>query len=789
MMKMKVRLQFVSCLLLLAVTLNAYGFDVITLKFNNLEKVKNKQVEFLEDGTLSFIGDVEEQKNRDSLVLLKTSDYVSNVCVTQDGDSIIVLPEIIIKVKDKQNIKVIEEAFFNDMYLSVVDNDRICKFKCFARTDDEVLDIYRRLITYTDYFEWCTPNTMIQIKFYNPLYNQQYYLKNTGQNQGTIGVDINVEGAWQLVTGNENIVVSVIDSGVDLTHEDLQDCIIDGYTIGDANGKGAPIDVAQPLVNYDPNHGTACAGIIGAVDNLKGIKGVASGVSILPINIAPFVLYNYYDSYYVAQAIRWAYQRSDVLSCSCGLPYDVNIAAAFNEAMTLGRNGRGSTVVCASGNGGQYSSISFPANLEGVITVGAIDNNGNIWDYSQRGASMDLVAPSGDVSLLGDVVTTDRMGAKGYTIIDDYVYTFGGTSAACPQVAGVVALMLSANPTLTVSQIRNILHETANHIGSTVPNNTYGYGLVDAGAAVAAARDSLVIADGGVIWFNKYNKTNIEASFSATQSPPTPSEGHEIHWRCSSGWTMETDSVASYSRITRTTQTHPSGYIYADFYWNGIKVATSSRNLATTPLGTYHQDACSFYNVYHPAITYHTVEPGGASNYVHQGCTVTMHSSLFKNISVSTVGVTPDYWHHDPTTGYVYFRLPLGSGGIPFVIRSGVYESNPSPSYFFTFFTVSNNGNVMSVNPVGNNIFEVRINSFEDETMQADISSQDFEFLRTLTPEWTMEVYNTNNGNKLSTITIHNYATTLDMNGWPPGSYLIRAVVGNEVYTDKVLVK
>src|SRR5690625_1795675 len=138
---------------------------------------------------------------------------------------------------------------------------------------------------------------------------------------------------------------------------------------------------------------------------------------------------------------------------------------------------RGSQVIFSAGNG--HSSVSYPAKINGVITVGAIQNNGDIWSYSNTGSSMDLVAPSGDINLAGDVVTTDRMGGIGYGS-GNYTTHFGGTSAACPQVAGVVCLMLSVNPGLYEYQVRNILQETAIDMGATGFDNTYGYGRVDA---------------------------------------------------------------------------------------------------------------------------------------------------------------------------------------------------------------------------------------------------------------------------------------------------------------------
>lgn len=189
--------------------------------------------------------------------------------------------------------------------------------------------------------------------------------------------------------------------------------------------------------------------------------------------------------------------QADVLSNSWGYltssqtqPGFDAIIQAINNARTQGRGELGAPVIFASGNNfGTINDVAFPANVNGVITVGACNNAapaGDIWYYSERGASMDLVAPSGDVNLNGDVVTLDRMGAFGYEQ-GNYTFRFGGTSAACPQVSGVTALMLSINPNLTEAQVINILQTTATDMGDPGFDNTFGYGRVNACAAVRQA--------------------------------------------------------------------------------------------------------------------------------------------------------------------------------------------------------------------------------------------------------------------------------------------------------------
>lgn len=196
--------------------------------------------------------------------------------------------------------------------------------------------------------------------------------------------------------------------------------------------------------------------------------------------------------------------------------YD-NIRQAITRARTQGRDGNGAVVVFASGNFNQlYSGVAFPANVNGVVTVGAINNQGLIWNYSSRGPEIDLVAPSGDVNLLGDVYTADRTGSLGYTT-GKYVFTFGGTSAACPQVAGVAALALSLQPDLSESQLVSYLTTNATDIGVTGFDNTYGFGLVSASKTIQS-----ILNDSYSTAINGRSKicNSEESSYSLTGIPP-----------------------------------------------------------------------------------------------------------------------------------------------------------------------------------------------------------------------------------------------------------------------------
>ena len=393
--------------------------------------------------------------------------------------------------------------------LKFIDNQAKIKSRSKYNTFVLEVDNWNKLLKYANQLymsglvEYSHPNFIAPIEVTtDPLYGNQYYLNNTGQSGGTPGIDIDAPGAWSITEGSSNVRVAVIDDGVE-GHEELTGRVLTGYTPQTSSSN--PDTHGQPNANDPPGspfgHGECCAGIIAASHNDIGIRGVAPNIQIVPVNIFNdwYIDYSgkvsfHEDANDLAAAIDWAWDvgNADVLSDSWGykttnsdiIPNADNIIAAIGRARTQGRNGLGAVVVFASGNENQYfSGVTFPANVDGVITVGAIDKNGNIWNYSSRGSEMNLVAPSGGNP--GDIYTIDRMGSKGFKP-GNYYYNFNGTSAACPQVSGVAALMLSANPFLTGDQVRAVLQQTAVDMGPSGFDNTFGYGRVDAYAAVEA---------------------------------------------------------------------------------------------------------------------------------------------------------------------------------------------------------------------------------------------------------------------------------------------------------------
>lgn len=408
-----------------------------------------------------------------------TTNYRSKIYKSSLGDTLSIEPTIALTTKNDNLKETLPKQIKGISFSEKIGN--VYYFNCNVKTSDEVLDIVSKIENISDVIE-CDAVHHSNFKLFNTLYPKQYYLHDNG------GIDINIEKAWNLTHQfGENITVAVVDCGVEHNHEDLPN-VIDGYTIGISNGIG------NPTTAYEA-HGTACAGIIGAANNTIGIRGIASEAKILPVNIEPNK--NFGSDQQIAQAIIWASQRADILSCSWGGEgtASVSIKNAINYAITNGRKGKGCIIVAAAGNNAtNYNGLSFPACLDGVISVGAIDRTGSIWYYSQRGSGLCVVAPSGDGYSSSDIVTTDLMGNAGYTA-SNYTEHFNGTSAACPQVAGVAALMLSANPNLTSKEVKEKLETTAKDLGETGYDTTYGHGLINAYDAICYASLNIDGAD------------------------------------------------------------------------------------------------------------------------------------------------------------------------------------------------------------------------------------------------------------------------------------------------------
>ena len=302
---------------------------------------------------------------------------------------------------------------------------------------------------------------------------------------------INASSAWNYSTGEE-IKIAILDEGIDLTHKDLVDNLIQGYDCTD--GRDGYKHGACNYASDTAEHGTQCAGIIGATNDSIGIIGVAPNSKIISIRVSRHKLRNpteYYGkkSWYI-KGLKKAYDvGADIVNCSwdfdyIGKPNKRLMDKILDKLTTEGRDGLGTVVVCASGN--DYASkIGYPSSHSNAIAVGACQKNGYRPNFSNFGDGLDLVAPGVDIY----TTTKKKRRQSDGTYIENRYATITGTSFACPIVAGVTALVLSTEPSLCRDSVENILKQTAYKIPiyfkqGRLYHGEVGYGLVNAYDAV-----------------------------------------------------------------------------------------------------------------------------------------------------------------------------------------------------------------------------------------------------------------------------------------------------------------
>lgn len=345
------------------------------------------------------------------------------------------------------------------------------------------------------------PNYLRQIQFSpnDPLYRYQWHYPQ-----------INLPQAWDLTTG-AGVIVAVIDTGIVLSHPDLQGQWVAGYDfISDPanalDGDGIDRDPSDPGDRSNPDgsssfHGTHVAGTVAAATNNGiGVAGVAFGAKVMPLRAVGRLGGSIYD---IEQAVRFAAglpndsgtvppRRADVINLSLGSTYfDSEDQAVFDLARAAGV-----VVVAAAGNSAN-STRFYPAAYPGVLAVSAVDINKNLAPYSSFGAWISVAAPGGSTAqdVNGDgkpdgvlsTVATDTGGV----LVNDYVI-WQGTSMATPHVAGVVALMKALAPQLTPADVANLLVAGAltDDIGVAGRDDQFGYGLINGYKAAIAAINS-----------------------------------------------------------------------------------------------------------------------------------------------------------------------------------------------------------------------------------------------------------------------------------------------------------
>ncbi len=274
--------------------------------------------------------------------------------------------------------------------------------------------------------------------------------------------------AWDMTTGSSAIIIAVVDTGIDLDHEDFS--CADKLTTARWNfvaGNSIPED--------DNGHGTHVAGIAAACgNNGKGVAGVAWGARLMPIKVLDSSGSGYYSN--VAAGITYAVDHgADIVNLSLGgVSNDSTLASAVQYA-----HDHGVLVVAAAGNCAQdgyqcsylYNPVMYPGAYPTVLAVAATDSGDNWASFSEYQPYVDVAAPG--VS----IYSTVRTGGYGY---------LSGTSMATPYVSGLAALLRSFSPSFTMDQIENTIQSTADDLGAAGKDDYFGYGRINAGRALSS---------------------------------------------------------------------------------------------------------------------------------------------------------------------------------------------------------------------------------------------------------------------------------------------------------------
>ncbi|WP_449537485.1 S8 family peptidase [Ferdinandcohnia sp. Marseille-Q9671] len=268
---------------------------------------------------------------------------------------------------------------------------------------------------------------------------------------------IETESGWSVTKGSEDVEIAIIDTGVDLDHPDLENRIVGGYNILEDNNN--PDD--------DNGHGTHVAGIIASqTNNHEGVAGITWFNPIMPIKVMGSDGYG--STFDIARGIIWATDHgADVINLSLGNYQGSNLLKRAVEYAYK----HDVVMVAASGNDNS-GQPSYPSAYPQVLSVAAVDFNGDKANFSNYGNYIDVAAPG---------VTIPS------TYIDEQYAALSGTSMAAPHVAALAGLMRSINPNLSNKEIMNIIKGTSLDLGKVGKDIYYGEGLIDVVAALEQA--------------------------------------------------------------------------------------------------------------------------------------------------------------------------------------------------------------------------------------------------------------------------------------------------------------
>ena len=331
----------------------------------------------------------------------------------------------------------------------------------------------------------------------DPLYSKQWALENSGQVilkniseleriqvKGIPGIDINYVDTKDIQSSKSELIVAVLDSGLDINHPDLKDRIWYDHKLCD-NIPNAGVKACNGFNFLDNNnvliddigHGTHVAGIIAANRNSTGIAGAADPrIKIMPVKVMNsqvngFVYNGKVITDVIADAMTFAIKNgAEVINLSLGWPKLIDLAkvkAAFELAE------KNNVIVIAAAGNNNKDLPTFPCSYENVICVGAIDNRGELADFTNYGSKVDVVAPG------ESIVSTYPANMESRVLRIKNYETKRGSSQAAPYVAAAVANLKLLHPGLSNDKVRSLLFRSSKKIGNEKNNRFVKFGMLD----------------------------------------------------------------------------------------------------------------------------------------------------------------------------------------------------------------------------------------------------------------------------------------------------------------------
>lgn len=356
------------------------------------------------------------------------------------------------------------------------------------------------------------------------MFGSQWGHSNTGQQirngSGTQGIDANILNAWDITNGSSSVIVGILDTGIDINHEDLSGIFYtnpgeiasngidddhNGY-IDDVNGWDFANDDNTVYDNAtDDSHGTALAGVIAAVgNNSKGICGVAPNVKILPLKFRNGMKVTSSSNYDIIEAISYAKALGvKIINCSFTCYNSPELKDAMEKS--------GMLFVCAPGNGSDNldNTSLYPCSydLPNILGVASVNNKGELSTFSGYGTSVQLAAP-------GENIISPRPGNQ---------YSFSsGTSLSVPYVTGVAALIQSYKPDLGANEIAEIIKSSVRPMNSLKGKTGTG-GMLDAYNALkysasVIANNAIDISLSGTAGIDDWYRSDVTITLKTTES-------------------------------------------------------------------------------------------------------------------------------------------------------------------------------------------------------------------------------------------------------------------------------